>query len=61
MDEKLLDEIKFRAEHESRTPQELFAAMRGIIMQMLLMKSMNREQVISFCACMISMYGKREG
>ena len=56
----ILDEIKNRIEHEKRTPAELYATMRQIVMQMLFTQSMNREQVVSFCSSMIRLYESRD-
>ena len=57
---ELLDEIRNRIEHEKRTPAELYATMRQIVMQMLVTRSMNREQVVSFCSSMIRLYESRD-
>lgn len=58
--EEILDEIQNRIAHEKRTPAELYATMRQIVMQMLFTQSMNREQVVSFCSSMIRLYESRE-
>ena len=58
--DKLLEEIKFRAEHETRDAKALFAAMQASVFTMLRTMSMDREQVVSFCSCMIAMWQKRE-
>ncbi len=55
----ILEEIQRRIEQERRSPEDLYATMRGIVMQMLFTQSMNREQVVSFCSSMIRLYESR--
>ena len=56
----ILDEIRRRVQEEKRTPPELYETMRAVIVQMLITQSMSREQVVSFCSSMVSMYNQRD-
>lgn len=52
----ILEEIQARMDKENRTPNELYAELRQLGLQMMVLNTIGKEQVVMFCSSLVKLY-----